>query len=807
MSGNLTPYTPQPAGGLSSVDPTAIEPWAQPSAPAAPAGPSAQIARYVSALRRYKWLMLFIVVLGTAIGLVATRFIVPNYEAQARIWLSSGTPMGEKEDGPITGNELLRSQAWAELMRSFRITDAVVNQLALYLTPANPADSAAFEGFSVTAALRPGDYSLQVDRAGQRYVLLNAEGDEVERGVVGQPIGKKLGFNWQPSREALGANRTIDFTVVTPRDAAMTLVKQLDARIPEGTNFLFLTLTGNEPHRTSTTLNAWINEFVDVAAQLKRRNLTEFANTLESQLTYAEQSLRDAEGALQRFKVDAITQPGEGTIVRSGTEQTTPLVTDRYFQEKIEAENLRRDAEALQRFATAAQRGEVTPDAMMQIPAVSSNPAAQGLRNAVQQLWEVQAKLSTARQFYTEDHKTVKELQQQLTAIQTQQIPAAAKQILTQLKLREDDLNRRTAASGQELQKIPARTIEEMRLTRQVSQAENLFTTLKSNYEQAKLAEQSAMPDISVLDTAIAPLRPTNNTAPGIVLTALAASVAVAVVIALLLDQLDRRFRYPDQVSRELGLDIIGAVPTLRRTRSGELQPEEAAQVVEAFRSIRLNLRHAFPGRGPVIFTVSSPGAGDGKSLIASNLAMSFAEAGYRTLLVDGDIRRGALHTAFEVEQRPGLLDFLSGEALQAEVMKPAAYENLTVIPCGTRRRRGPELLTSPVMAELLQEARAKFDAIIIDSAPLGAGVDAYALGAATGNMLLVFRTGATDRKLAQAKLSVLDRLPVRLLGAVLNSIETEGAYQYYSYLYGYSAEEEPQLQLTSQVGQVTGRS
>jgi capsular exopolysaccharide synthesis family protein len=263
-----------------------------------------------------------------------------------------------------------------------------------------------------------------------------------------------------------------------------------------------------------------------------------------------------------------------------------------------------------------------------------------------------------------------------------------------------------------------------MRLTRQVSQAENLFTSLKSNYEQAKLAEQSAMPDISVLDTAIAPLRPTNNTAPGIVLTALAASIAVAIVIALLLDQLDRRFRYPDQVSRELGLDIIGAVPTLRRTRSGELQPEEASQVVEAFRSIRLNLRHAFPGRGPVIFTVSSPGAGDGKSLIASNLAMSFAEAGYRTLLIDGDIRRGALHTAFEVEQRPGLLDFLSGEALQAEVMKPAAYENLTIIPCGTRRRRGPELLTSPVMAELLQEARAKFDAIIIDSAPLGAGVD-----------------------------------------------------------------------------------
>jgi capsular exopolysaccharide synthesis family protein len=806
MSGNLTPYNPQPAGGLGPMDGTAVDSWAPPTAPAPPSGGAAQIARYVSALRRYKWLMLFIVVLGTAIGLVATRFIVPNYEAQARIWLSSGTPMGDRDDGPITGNELLRSQAWAELMRSFRITDAVVNQLALYLTPANPRDTAVFAGFGVTPALRAGDYALQIDQSGQRYTLLNDVGDVVESGVVGGPIGQKLGFNWHPSREVLGADRTIEFTVVTPRQAAMTLVQKLNANIPTGTNFLILTLSDDSPHRASATLNAWINEFVDVAAQLKRRNLTEFANTLESQLTYAEQSLRDAESALQRFRVNTITQPTD-VPVPAGIQQTTPRATDQYFADKIEAENLRRDADALRRFAAAAQRGEVSPDAMMQIPSVANNPAATGLRNAMQQLWEVQAKLNTARQFYTDDHKSVKELEQQLKQIQTQQIPASANQILAQLKLREDDLGRRTAAASQELQKIPARTIEEMRLTRQVSQAENLFTTLKSNYEQAKLAEQSAMPDISVLDTAIAPLRPTDNTAPSIVLTALAASVAVAVVIALLLDQLDRRFRYPDQVSRELGLDIIGAVPTLRRTRNGELQPEEASQVVESFRSIRLNLRHAFPGRGPVIFTVSSPGAGDGKSLIASNLAMSFAEAGYRTLLIDGDIRRGALHSAFEVEQRPGLLDFLSGEALQGEVMKPAAYENLTVIPCGTRRRRGPELLTSPVMGELLQDLRTKFDAIIIDSAPLGAGVDAYALGAATGNMLLVFRTGATDRKLAQAKLSVLDRLPVRLIGAVLNSIETDGAYQYYSYLYGYSAEEEPQLQLTSQVGQVTGRT
>jgi polysaccharide biosynthesis transport protein len=808
MSGNLTPYSPSPAGGLTSPEAYGVDHWGPAAPPAAPpTSGSPQFLRYASALNRYKWLMLFVIAIGTAFGLVATRFIQPQYAVYSRIWINSETPIGNGRDGPIVGRELVVSSAWAELLRSFRVSDAVVSQMALYLTPRDEADSAVFDGFSVTPQLRPGEYELEVDGAGRNYELRVGGGDVVERGLVGNPVGRRVGFVWQPSRETLGRNRTVKFSVVTPREAAVRLVSQLEANIPKNTNFLVLTLRGEQPHRTAATLNAWTDEFVNAAGELKRRQLTEFANMLEGQLTYAQRSLQESEVALQQFKVNTITLPNENTVVTPGVDQTTGFVVQDYFKQKVEYDNLRRDRETLQRFVTAARRGTMSADAVMSIPSVQS-AGAQNFRSAVEELWKVEAQLRTARQFYTDDYKTVKELEQQATMLRTKLIPQTAEQLLAQLRVRENDLASRIRAASGELQGIPQRTIEETRLTRQVSQAENLFRTLKNRYEDAKLAEESAMPDISVLDSAVAPLRPTNNTAPRIVLMALGASVGLAVLLALLLDQLDRRFRYPDQVSRELGLDIIGAVPALRRTRNGAMKPEEASQVVESFRSIRLNLRHAFPGRGPVIFTVSSPGAGDGKSLVASNLAMSFAEAGYRTLLVDGDIRRGTLHTAFDVEQRPGLLDVLAGEVPRSEVFKPSAYENLTVLPCGTRRRRGPELLTSPAMTTLLNDARSSYDAIVVDSAPLGAGVDAYALGAATGNMVLVFRTGATDRKLAQAKLSVLDRLPVRLIGAVLNSVETSGAaYQYYSYLYGYEAGDEEQPQLTSQVGQISGRT
>jgi capsular exopolysaccharide synthesis family protein len=320
---------------------------------------------------------------------------------------------------------------------------------------------------------------------------------------------------------------------------------------------------------------------------------------------------------------------------------------------------------------------------------------------------------------------------------------------------------------------------------------ENLYTTLKNRSAEARLAESGALPDVSVLDSAVAPLRPASTTASRIIGLSFGASIALGIALALLLDQLDRRFRYPDQAREELGLEIVGFVPRIRRRRDGSTDPFEAAQVVEAFRAIRLHLTHSVDGPARAMLTVTGPGEGDGKSLVASNLAMSFAEAGYRTLLIDGDVRRGALHSTFGLAVKPGLLDYLGGKADMDAAVRPTTYENLSLVTSGEKHRRGPELLTSARLNELLAEARGRFDAVVVDSAPLGAGIDAYALGVATGSALIVLRSGHTDRKFAQAKLQLAERLPFRLLGAVLNDVNPEGTYQYYSYLEGYTSQYE----------------
>jgi capsular exopolysaccharide synthesis family protein len=162
---------------------------------------------------------------------------------------------------------------------------------------------------------------------------------------------------------------------------------------------------------------------------------------------------------------------------------------------------------------------------------------------------------------------------------------------------------------------------------------------------------------------------------------------------------------------------------------------------------------------------------------------MSFAEVGSRTLLIDGDLRRGELHSRFGVKRQPGMLDYLEGEVPLEDALRTTAYENLALMPRGTANHRAPELLISPKMSELIEQLKSRFDVMIFDSPPLGVGIDPFVLGTTTGSILLVLRSGETNRKMAEVKLKLLERLPVRLLGTVLNDFRDEMSYTYYTYV------------------------
>ncbi len=781
---NLVPASP--------VAPLPAQAWG-----AAPtlAPPRSPLERPIAAVRRYKWLLAAIVAASIVGGIIATRLVDPEYEVRATIWIASETPLEDKS-GPIRSHELLNAEAWVELMKSFRITDAVVRKLSLYVKPKDGADSTLFTSFGIADRFVPGTYLLDVDKGTGNWQLELKDAAFRENGVAGDSIGRKMGLRWQPSATALGRAKghKVEFTVQTPRETSVELMKRLGARLPERSNFLWLTLNDPDPQIAARTLNTWVQEYVAVATELKRRNVSEFANILGGQLDFSETALRNAESALERFRINTITLPTENGPVTPGLQETRDPVMKAYFDKKIEYDNLRNDREALERVLVGAANGGTPYESALLIPSVAQNPGAEELRGSFKQLYEKQAELSAARQVYTDAYPAVRDLSTLVQTLKTRTIPTQARALLAQLRERETDLSRRIGSSTGDLQSIPARTIEEMRLRRGVAVAEGLYTTLKSRNAEARLAEASATPDVTILDSAIAPLNPTKNTAPRILAMAILGGLAAAIGLALLLDRLDSRIRYPDQATDDLGLPIAATVPLFPRSEQ-QRSPEQVSQLVESFRTMRMNVVNQTGPR--LALAVSSPSPGDGKSFISSNLAMSFADAGFRTLLVDGDTRRGTLHEVFGLPRSAGLTDFLGGHVRQDEIIRGTDHENLSVILSGNPQRRSPELLTSPALGRLIADLRTTFDVVIFDTPPLAAGIDGYAIAAATGSLLVVLRIGQTAKRMAAAKMLLVDRLPINVVGSVLNAAPSTGEYEYYGYVKGYGTEElEPGLRV-----------
>ena len=774
------------SGHLTRIDSLPTQPAGLP--PGYPAGPMApppaaspfSWRRYRSAIYRYKWLILAITLLGAGAGVVVARRSIPEYEVYATVWLSTETPQA-KTAGPIRPERLLNTSSWPELITSFAILDSVVRKTHLYVVPDNKSSEAVLTSFATADRYRPGTYEIRVTPGTNKYELLE-EKIVRERGAVGDSIGLSLGFRWAPADSVLRRSTPVRFQLKSTREAAVELRNDLQVGLPRESSLLRLVLTGSDPQRTTATMDTILSEFMATASRLKRRNLADFASTLDQQVSYAASELRNSEAALETFRVRTITLPSEGGTIAAGLEMTRDPVLKHFFDQKLQLDSIRNDRESLQRIITGLQSGQLQSYALWSVPAVHG---FQQLTNALTELDTKEAALRSALQLYTDEHRTVVDLRQRITTLRTQTIPQLALSLLDNVTRKEQELSSRVDGSSRELEQIPKRTIEEMRLRRNVEVRQQLYTMLNSRYEEARLSEASALPDLSVLDYPAVPQTPTRNTASRTILLAVMLSVGAALVLAILLDHLDARFRYPEQATKDLGLDILGVVPSLRVRGSRKPNTEEAWQVTESFRTIRLALQHRQAGDAGLgrTLAVSSPSSGEGKSLVASNLAVSLAQAGHRTLLIDGDVRRGHLHSTFSVKSRPGLTDFLAGNVALHEILRDVEG-GLTLIPSGSRNHRSPELLSSPAMRELLAQLRQQYDSIIVDCAPFNAGVDAYAVGVLTNNLVLVLRAGVTDCGLAEAKLKLVDHLPINILGAVLNAVETTGEYRYYAYQY-----------------------
>jgi len=314
------------------------------------------IERPLGAMRRYKWLMLGVVALSAAAGTVAMRIVKPDYEVTAKIWVQALAGGGVESQGPIRGRELLNAFSWVELLRSFRISDAVVKKLNLYVQPVKREDSTLFGGFSTADKFAHGTFKLAVEKRTAKWHLTMEDSPLQDTGNPGDSIGRKLGWRWQPTSALLAkyAGQDVPFKIETPRATSLELLKRLTPRLPDRTNIISLTYTDPDPALAELTLNAYVEEYVAVAKDLKQQQSVELAKIVGEQLGTAEASLKDAERALEGFKVQTITLPSEGGApIPGGLELTRDPAISSFFTKRIELDNLRQDRIALEKVIAA----------------------------------------------------------------------------------------------------------------------------------------------------------------------------------------------------------------------------------------------------------------------------------------------------------------------------------------------------------------------------------------------------------------------------------------------------------------------
>jgi polysaccharide biosynthesis transport protein len=286
----------------------------------------------------------------------------------------------------------------------------------------------------------------------------------------------------------------------------------------------------------------------------------------------------------------------------------------------------------------------------------------------------------------------------------------------------------------------------------------------------------------------------------------LAGGLLVGILLAFLRAALDRRLRGQRDIEAEVGMPMLGSIrqSALGRANFGDPQGRgERERDLEGFRILHTNLAYMDVDRPLRTILVTSALPEEGKSTVASSLAIAAGLAGRNVLLIEADLRRPVLSEWFGVERNPGLTQYLAGHATPTEMVRtvalqPRGQENgsaaapdkpglLSLIPAGDPPPRPADLLRSTRFADFASTAGHAHDLVIVDSPPLLPVTDALELVPHLDAVLLCVRTGQTTREALRAATEALSRLPHRPAGYVVTGVtqETEGDYGYYSYAYG----------------------
>ena len=321
---------------------------------------------------------------------------------------------------------------------------------------------------------------------------------------------------------------------------------------------------------------------------------------------------------------------------------------------------------------------------------------------------------------------------------------------------------------------------------------ENVYLMMREKWEEARITEAGQIGMVQVIDSAKEPKWPIRPRKKLNLLLGMIIGLGLGIGATLLMDYLDDSLKDIEEVERHTGLRVLGSIPqikvnekkkSLRKTTDSSDEQEivtlasrlvthlePRSPVSEAYRSFRTNIQFSRFDRPLKTLLVTSAGPGEGKSTTVANLAITMAQMGTKTLLVDADLRRPVLDSIFKCKRSLGLTDILLGNNHLDAALHELEVKNLSLLCCGTLPPNPAELLSSQAMRDLLEQLQKKFEVILFDSPPVVAVTDAAVLGAHADGVVLVISSGETTRKAENRAKTLLNNVRAQILGTVLTT-------------------------------------
>jgi capsular exopolysaccharide synthesis family protein len=543
------------------------------------------------------------------------------------------------------------------------------------------------------------------------------------------------------------------------------------------TGLIEISMMGTDPEEITEWVNAAANQYVERNFEKARKNMDEAFRAVQSQLDTLETALAVAQS--ERFETLE-----QSDVVSSEHNEEIVLEKLRTYDGELTKANLELSQlnDTLQRIRALRQRNAD----LMSVPELAVDADLKELNRSKVDL---ERQLESAKVDLRPGHPVYEKTESELAKVR-ERIRDRVNVILGTLQNNYDGAREYASYLRQQISAAEKQSVAVARATsdydQAVTQAETRRTILdmiNRTMGEVQLGAQLLTNNVSLLDEATTPRYPIKPRKRLNMLIGMMLGVFFGLSAAFFLDYLDNTFRTPEDIEKYLQLAVLAVIP-----KAGEKGIRERA-VKEAYQSLRTSVIFSSESRKRKVVVITSSGPQEGKSSTIANLARTLATAGDRVLVIDCDLRRPTQHLVHGMDREDGLTNYLAsapGSADWRDFIKETDPANLHILTCGPIPPSPPELLGSERFINLIDEAQAAYDWVLIDSPPAASLADTTQLAALADMVVLVVQHYRTDRDIVRKTVQRLQTVQTPIVGAVLNNVDFDRAYHKDYYYAGY---------------------